>query len=62
MASPTQIVVGKGKTNPLIAEDLLKILRVLILLTPPKSLTNSFLWNDRTTKNCIYFLREMITD
>jgi len=62
MASPTQIVVGKGKPNPLIAEDLLKILRVLILLTTPKSLTNSFLWNDRTTKNCIYFLREMITD
>jgi len=26
MASPTQTVVGKGTPNPLIAEDLLKIL------------------------------------
>jgi len=26
MASPTQTVVGKGTSNPLIAEDLLKIL------------------------------------
>jgi len=31
MASPTQMVVGKGTPNPLIAEDLLKILRELIL-------------------------------
>ena len=31
MASPTQMVVGKGKPNPLIAEGLLKILRDLIL-------------------------------
>jgi len=30
MASPTQMVIGKGKTNLLIAEDLLKILRDLI--------------------------------
>ena len=29
MASPTQTVVGKGISNPLIAEDLLKILRDL---------------------------------
>jgi len=27
MASPTQTVVGKGISNPLTAEDLLKILR-----------------------------------
>ena len=26
MTSPTQMVVGKGKSNPLIAEGLLKIL------------------------------------
>jgi len=30
MASPTQIVVGKGTLNPLIVEDLLKILRDFI--------------------------------
>ena len=30
MASPTQTVVGKGISNPLTAEDLLKILRDLI--------------------------------
>jgi len=29
MASPTQTVVGKGISNPLTAEDLLKILRDL---------------------------------
>ena len=29
MASPTQTVVGKGTSNPLIAEDLLKNLRDL---------------------------------
>lgn len=28
MASPAQMVVGKDKSNPLIAEGLLKILRV----------------------------------
>ena len=27
MASPIQTVIGKGTSNPLIAEDLLKILR-----------------------------------
>jgi len=41
MASPTQMVVSKGTPNPLIAEDLLKILRDLLPLFPPKSLTNS---------------------
>ena len=30
MARPTQMVVGKGIPNPLIAEDLLKILRDLL--------------------------------
>jgi len=62
MASPTQIVVVKGKPNPLIAEGLIKILRDLIPPIPPKSLTNSLPWNDRTTKNCIYFSNKMITD
>ena len=36
MASPTQTVVGKGKTNLLIAEDLLKILRELVPHNPTK--------------------------
>ena len=50
MASPTQTVVGKGIPNLLIDEDLLKILRDLIPLSPPKSLTNSHSWNAKTTK------------
>ena len=41
MASPTQTVVGKGTPNLLKAEGLLKILVVLIPLSPPKSPTNS---------------------
>ena len=41
MASPTQTVVGKGIPNPLIAENLLKILRDLIPPLPLKSLINS---------------------
>jgi len=41
MASPTQMIVGKDIPNPLIAEDLLKILRDLVPSSPPKSLTNS---------------------
>jgi len=32
MASPTQTIVGKGMSNPLTAEDLLKILRDLFPL------------------------------
>ena len=32
MASPTQTVVGKGKPNPLTAEDLLKILGRLVMI------------------------------
>jgi len=40
MDNPTQMKVGKGKPNPLIAEGLLKILRDLILPSSPKSLTN----------------------
>jgi len=42
MASSTQMAVGKGKTNPLIAEGLLKILRDLIPTSPPKSPTIPF--------------------
>jgi len=50
MASPTQMVVGKGITNSLTAEGLLKILRDMILFdSPPKSLTNSYPWNGKTT-------------
>ena len=40
MASPIQTAVGKVKPNLLITEGLLKILRELIPLIPPKSLTN----------------------
>jgi len=50
MASPIQTVVGKGIPNSLIAEGLLKILRDLISSSPPKFLTDSLLWNGRTTK------------
>jgi len=32
MASPTQTVVGKGTSNPLIAEGLLKILSIKLIL------------------------------
>ena len=38
MASPTQMVVSKGKSNPLIAKCLLKILRELIPPNPTKIL------------------------
>ena len=62
MASSTQTIVGKGKPNPLIAEGLLKILRDLIPTFPHKSSTNSLPWNGRTTKSCIRFSNEMITD
>ena len=41
MASPTQTVVVKGKLNPLITENLLKILRDMIPTSPSKSHTNS---------------------
>jgi len=59
MASPTQTVVGKGISNLLTAEDLLKILRDLISLFSPKSPTNSHPWNGRTIKGCIHFSNEM---
>ena len=60
MASPTQMVVGKGVPNQLTAEDLLKILRDLILFdSPPESLANSCLRNGRTTQNDIHFPNEM---
>jgi len=56
MANPTQTVVSRGVTNPLTAEDLLKILRDLIPFdSPPKSLTNSCPWNGRATQNNIHF-------
>jgi len=50
MASPTQTVVDKAIPNSLIAEGLLKIMRDLILLCPPKFLTNSRPWNGKTSK------------
>jgi len=50
MASLTQTVVDEGIPNPLIAEGFLKILRDLVMSSPPKSLTNSLPWNGRTTK------------
>ena len=59
MASPTQMVVSKGKPNLLIAENLVKILRDLIPPISPKSLTNFLQWNGKSTKSCIYFLRKM---
>ena len=61
MASPTQTVVGKGTLNLLIAEGLLKILVVLIPLSPPKSLTNSYPQNSRITKKntSVHLLNEM---
>jgi len=42
MASPTQIVVGKGILNLLIAKSLFKILRDLIPTFPPNPLPISF--------------------
>ena len=50
MTSPTQTVVGKGNSNPLIAEGLLKILRDLIPRVPPKSLADSLQQNGKSTK------------
>ena len=50
MASPTQTVVGKGTSNPLIAEGLLKILSGQDSTLSSKSLTNSHTQNDRSTK------------
>jgi len=62
MTSLTQIVVGKGISNSLIAEGLLKILRDLIPPSPPKSFTNSYPWNGKTIKNCICLPSKIITD
>jgi len=50
MASPTQMVVGKGTPNLLIAEGLLKILRDLVPSSPPESSANSLPQNGRITK------------
>jgi len=54
MTSPTQMVVGKGTPNPLIAEGLLKILADLIPLFPPKSLTNSYPQNGKIIKISVF--------
>ena len=55
MASLTQTVVGKGISNSLTAEDLLKILRNMFPLIPsPKSLTNTHPWNGKTTYKGIH--------
>jgi len=59
MVSPTQMVVGKGISNPLIAESLRKILRDLIPPSLTKSLINSRLWNGRTTRSCNCFSSEI---
>jgi len=42
MASPTQTVVGKGTSNPLTAENLLKILRDLFPFDPLSKITYQF--------------------
>ena len=55
MASPTQAVVGKDVPNSLIAEGLLKILRDLLPLFPPKSVTNPVNGMVRPQKGCNYF-------
>ena len=46
MASPTQTVVGKGISNPLTAEDLLKILRDMFPFdpTPPTAKDRGKCW------------------
>ena len=46
MASPTQTVVGKGISNPLTAEDLLKILRDMFPFdpTPPTAKDRGKRW------------------
>ena len=63
MTSPTQTVVSKGIANSLIAEGLLKILRDLIPLSPPKFLINSRPWNGNTSKKgCNYFSIKIITN
>ena len=63
MASPTQTIVGKGIPNPLIAENLLKILRDWSRPRPLKSLTNSRPQNGMTTKNtCVHLSNEMSKD
>ena len=56
MASATQRVVGKGIPNPLIAEDLLKILRDFVSSSPLKFLTNSLSQNGRTTKKILVLI------
>jgi len=62
MTSATQTVVGNSIPNPLIAEDLLKILRDLISPSPPKSLTNSRHGMIRAQKGCNCLPSEIIID
>ena len=62
MANPTQTVVHKGISNPLIAEGLLKILRDLIPPSPPKSLTNPIHGMVGLQKAYDCFPSEIITD
>ena len=62
MASLTQMVVGKGIPNSLIVEGLLKILKNLIPLSPPKSLTNSCHGMVRPQQGCNYFSSEIFTN
>ena len=42
MTSPTQTIVGKGIPNPLIAEDLLKILRGMFPVDSLSKITYQF--------------------
>jgi len=53
MTSLTQFVVGKDIPNSLIAEDLLKILRYMLPLSPPKSLINSHSLNSEASKEVV---------
>ena len=62
MARLTQMVVGKGIPNPLIAEDLLKILRDLIPLFHQSLLPISVHGMVGPQKACDYFPSEIITD
>ena len=63
MASPTQMVVGKGTLNLLIAKGLLKILRDSVPSFLPKSPTSSHLQNGRAIENTwVYLFNEMSWD
>jgi len=60
MASLAQMVFGKGISNLLIAEDLLKIIKdPFPFNSSPKSLANSRPWDGRITQEDIHFPSEM---